>query len=646
MRFRLPLLIAFCVFAFSLKAQLCSGSLGDPIINQTFGAGRSFIMPPNSTTYIKTGGCPAKEQYVISNFLFGCGNNNDKTWVQMIGDHTGDYNGNYMLVNAESTPGTVYTDTAKNLCTGTNYVFSAWITNVMQNITCGGKPILANLTLTIKKLDGTVLASTTTGDIPVDFNRVWIQYGTSFICPPNTASVIVSVTTSPRPGCGSGFAMDDVTFRSCGPMVSATLDGSAGPANVCADYTAPFILQGSFSPGIADPVVQWQNSMDTGKTWVDISGANTLSYSVPRRMNGVINYRMIVAERAYINAVNCRIASNSIYTEIHPVPLHTPPQNFTGCLDKDLALPGTDPKALSILWNGPNGYMSTLPAAVVPAVQYRDTGLYSLKQNFYFGCTTSDSFYLKIYPSTTITALPARAVCEGASQQLFVSASGGGTFKWYPADGLSNDNIPNPVATPKDSTEYKVIVTNTYGCKDSAFITIDVYRNLKISAGPDKVILVGDTARLDATILGTAVSYSWSPNSFITDINIIDPKVFPANSVEYILTASSGVGCGIATDRVMVNVYDELKIPNAFTPNGDGINDQFRFLPLDNYKLLYFEIYNRFGQLVFKTSDIHQGWDGTYKGLVQPTGTYAYRIEMVNEKGGRITRKGAVTLLH
>jgi gliding motility-associated-like protein len=645
MKYFTPLLCFFSCLCTTATAQLCSGNLGDPIINQTFGSGRGFVFPANATTFTKSGGCPAKGQFLISNFVFGCGNNNDKSWIQMIGDHTRDYNGNYMLVNAENSPGTVYTDTAKNLCENTNYVFSAWIANAMQTITCGGNAVPANLIMTIKKLDGTVLVSTATGDILIENDRVWKQYGTSFICPPNTSTVIVSITAIPKPGCGSGFVLDDITFRSCGPAVTVTLDGSTEPANVCADYTAPFILRGVFSPGFSDPHVQWQSSFDTGKNWIDISGANTLTYAVPRRMTGVINYRMIVAERNYFSSLNCRIASNPIYTEIHPVPEHKPTQNFMGCLDKDLVLPPTDPSALSLIWSGPNGFTSGDQAAVVPAVQYADTGLYTLRQNFYFGCTTTDSFFLKIFPSTTITAFPARPVCEGESQQLFVSASGGGTYQWVPSTGLSRDNIPNPIATPKDSTTYKVIVTNTYGCKDSAFIPIDVYRNLELTAGPDKVILIGDTATLNATIKGTAIKYSWLPNTYISVINTINPLVFPPQSLEYTISAMSTVGCGSSSDRVWVKVYNELKIPNAFTPNNDGKNDIFRVLPSDNYTLVNFKIYNRFGQVIFKTTDIQNGWDGTINRLIQPPGVYIYQVEMVNAQGRRLTKKGTVTLI-
>ncbi|MEP7317108.1 MAG: hypothetical protein ABI921_00145, partial [Panacibacter sp.] len=305
---RFPVLLAFLFISVmhGAKAQLCTGNLGDPIINMNFGTS-GFAMPRNTTTFEEVGGCPGPGQYVISGFLFGCGSHNDRSWIQMIGDHTpGDLNGNYMLINAENNTGTIFTDTAENLCDNTNYIFSAWISNAMQNFTCGGNPILANLTFTVKALDGTVLSTSNTGDIPVAYDRIWKEYGLSFITPPNTPSVIVSITTEPKFGCGSGFVIDDIIFRSCGPAVNITLDGSTEPGKVCADYTNPFILQGSYSPGFNDPAVQWQNSFDTGKTWTDIPGETNTVYAIPRRLSGAISYRMVIAERANINLLNCR----------------------------------------------------------------------------------------------------------------------------------------------------------------------------------------------------------------------------------------------------------------------------------------------------------------------------------------------------
>jgi len=129
------LFLALLSCSISSYAQLCNNNLGDPIANIDFGTDQNPVMPPG-TTYDFIGGCPSKGQYTISGFLFGCGG----YWVQMTGDHTPppDLNGNYMLVDAESTPGTILETTATGLCENMTYQFSAYITNVLKdNLSCG-----------------------------------------------------------------------------------------------------------------------------------------------------------------------------------------------------------------------------------------------------------------------------------------------------------------------------------------------------------------------------------------------------------------------------------------------------------------------------------------------------------------------------
>jgi gliding motility-associated-like protein len=86
-------------------------------------------------------------------------------------------------------------------------------------------------------------------------------------------------------------------------------------------------------------------------------------------------------------------------------------------------------------------------------------------------------------------------------------------------------------------------------------------------------------------------------------------------------------------------------VPNAFTPNRDGNNDVFRVIPLDNYKLTRFIVYDRLGKLLFKTTDKYKGWDGTFNGVAQPTGIYVYHLELVNEQGKHLVKQGTVLLL-
>ena len=630
----------------SLRAQLCNNNLGDPIVNVTFGT-KDNKQIPAVTSYELTGGCPSKGQYTINDFLFGCGG----YWVQMTGDHTsGDLNGNYMLVNAESTPGIVHQDTATGLCENMLYQYSFYVTNVLQtNLSCGASAILPNLTITVQSLSGVVLATYNTGDIPITNEKKWVQYGFTYKTTAGINAVVLKMSTNPPYGCGSAFAIDDIVFQNCGPLVSVTIDGSTEPQNVCADYTNPFIMKGSYSAGFTNPVVQWQNSLDSGKTWKDISGATDIIYQVPHRISGTIEYRMVVAEKENINSLNCRIRSNAIHTEVHPVPPHNRPQYISGCTGIDYALPAADPTALEIEWAGPNGFYSyttyPYPPDTVNNLQYADTGLYVLKQIFYYGCKTVDSFYLDAAPGILISAQPAHGMCEGESQALSVTSSVNGSFKWTPSDGLSSDAIPDPVASPKDSTIYKVIATNGLGCSDSAFLTIDVYKKPVANAGEDKIIVAGDTAVLNGSVQGTAVNYSWSPAMYINDVQRQQPKVYPPQDMGYTLTATSTLGCGTASDDVLVAIYKGLFIPNAFTPNNDGLNDKFRILIYESYTIQRFVIYNRWGAEVYSSKVADDGWDGTYKSYPQPMGSYVYVLELSGPDNKKIIKRGTISLL-
>ena len=637
------LLICFCNYHAEAQ-QVCSGSLGDPVINQTFGTNH-YQLPPNHTTYQPVGGCPNDAgTYTISGFLFGCG---PRSWVQMVGDHTpNDLNGNYMLVNASNTPGTVYTDTAKNICGNTVYQFGVWVTSVMTKYACGGTPVLPKLKFKVTNLSGGTLAEDSTAYLQIVEESHWQFYGFSLRTPANVTNVIISITTDPSYGCGAAFAIDDVTFTPCSPStITATINGTAGPVDVCADYTDVWLLNATYTPGFNDPVFQWQNSLDSGKTWVDIPGATALSYTVPHRRSGTIWYRICIAERGNINSASCRVTSNIIQTGVHPLPDPVPPQNVKGCIGKDFYFPSADQSALQFFWTGPNGYSYTQQVAVIQNVQYKDTGMYRVKQTFTYGCVSFDTFYLKVFPGTSITVQPPYPICEGKSERLFASATDTVSYKWTPSISLSNDTVANPLATPQDSTQYKVLVTNKYGCQDSAYLQLNVYRNAAVNAGPDKSILIGDTAILNGSLKGTALEYYWTPAVNISNSGITNPQAFPLETTNYTLHAISTVGCGSASDDVQVFVYNDLYIPNAFTPNADGKNDKFQIIILDNYKIITFAVFNRWGQTVFKSNGTTNSWDGTFHGKIQPQGTYVYRVEIQATNGKKIIKQGTVFLM-
>ena len=109
----------------------------------------------------------------------------------------------------------------------------------------------------------------------------------------------------------------------------------------------------------------------------------------------------------------------------------------------------------------------------------------------------------------------------------------------------------------------------------------------------------------------------------------------------------AGVGC-FALDTISVTVYKVnagLYVPNAFTPNGDGINDVFRPIPIGMKQINYFKVFNRWGQLMYSTTDQFAGWDGNYKGRPQDPAVYVWIVQGLDFDNNTITQKGTMVLI-
>ncbi|MEO5783390.1 MAG: gliding motility-associated C-terminal domain-containing protein, partial [Ginsengibacter sp.] len=224
--------------------------------------------------------------------------------------------------------------------------------------------------------------------------------------------------------------------------------------------------------------------------------------------------------------------------------------------------------------------------------------------------------------------------------------SGGSMYTWSPAFFLNNPNIPNPIANPDRSIRYIVTITDTLGCPKPSFDTVVVIVQKVIAdAGPrDTTIVVNQPLQLNAS---GGQFYLWIPSTGLNNNAIANPVAILNDNIQYVVTVSTAAGC-FATDTINVTVYKipaGLYIPNAFTPNGDGLNDVFRPIALGIKQIHYFKIYNRWGQLMFSTTQQNQGWDGTFKSKPQDAGVFVWIVEGVDYLGNKITQKGTVTLI-
>jgi gliding motility-associated-like protein len=261
-------------------------------------------------------------------------------------------------------------------------------------------------------------------------------------------------------------------------------------------------------------------------------------------------------------------------------------------------------------------------------------------------CNTTDSIRVRVVPYPLVTASNDTLICFGGSAQL--QASGGSSYAWLPAAYLTNNFISNPVAAGLPATvRYVVYVRDTLGCPKPSVDTVwvRVYPKIIADAGPaDTSIVESEPLLLKAT---GGDNYLWSPPLYLSNAGIAGPVALPPGNIKYTVTVSNDAGC-FDTDTILVKVFfvqPGFYIPNSFTPNGDRINDLFRPILLGMKSLNRFAVYNRWGQMLFSTTTIGQGWDGNFAGKPQDSATFTWYVEGVDYKNRLIKQRGTVILL-
>lgn len=185
-------------------------------------------------------------------------------------------------------------------------------------------------------------------------------------------------------------------------------------------------------------------------------------------------------------------------------------------------------------------------------------------------------------------------------------------------------------------------VTNSKGCSSERVTRqVIIYGYPRVDAGPDLIILEGESAIINARAQGNSLHYRWTPSFYLTNDTLLTPVIKPTHDITYRLTVTGKAGC-TAYDDMKVTVRKLPVVPNTFTPNNDGINDVWHIEYLDSYPGNTVEVYNRYGQLVFRSAGYHQPWDGKQNGQPLPIGTYYY---IIDPKEGRKKMTGSVTIL-
>jgi gliding motility-associated-like protein len=303
-----------------------------------------------------------------------------------------------------------------------------------------------------------------------------------------------------------------------------------------------------------------------------------------------------------------------------------------------------DNTTTSYTWSG--GELSNNNSLTVNVLPTADQTTYILNTINQYNCVNSDSITLYVIRPVVATASGNSDICAGEQVQLL--AAGSDTYNWQPATGLNDASIANPIASPSNNTTYIVTVSNE--CfSDTASVAIVVHPLPIVDAGQAITLNVGESGVLNAHSddSNNSYVYAWLPNTNMSGNIPLSPTVAPLASVTYQLSATSLYGC-VATDSVRVTVTNifEIVIPNAFSPNSDGVNDQFSIISSKGLKeIRAFRVYNRWGQMVFEGNSSESAWDGTRQGIDQELGVYVFYIDALTFLDQPYQYKGNLTLI-
>ncbi|MEN9522879.1 MAG: hypothetical protein RL065_1256, partial [Bacteroidota bacterium] len=431
-------------------------------------------------------------------------------------------------------------------------------------------------------------------------------------------------------GCSSNVGNATITVVAI-PTTSFTIN----PTQVCSGATAVITYTGS--------------NLATAYNW-SATGTHTpsvLSGKGPHNVKWTNTTSAIKTEMVILKVTQsgCTSYPDTNYVSVVPLPIAAFTTNSPICPTDTLHVNFTGSNILPVAnftWSfvGNNG---SIGSGVGPyAINYSNSGKYeitlSITQN---NCTSnllSDSItvlpqpFVHIYQDTTI--------CVGNSVTL--NATGANTYVWDNGLGTNASIMVSPITT----TTYHVVGSNG-SCTASDDATVVVANYPVAYAGRDTMIPVNGNIELGTTST-VGYAYSWSPSATLNNASLSNPIAQPLDSTMYIVAVSNASGC-IALDSVIILVgrcYNPA-IANTFTPNDDGENDNFRILNTHKLKSVEkFEIFNRWGEKIFSSNDIHNTtWDGTYHGVMQEIGTYVYIIQATCLNDEKISLKGTIELI-
>lgn len=408
------------------------------------------------------------------------------------------------------------------------------------------------------------------------------------------------------------------------PVVS-----TSGSTNICANETVQLSIPATTY------TIEWQ------KNGVAIAGATAANYIA----NTAGNYTVKLSSPG--NAA-CFAVSAPVTVTIKTVPA-TPVsptgnqsfcQNDQGTLTHNPVVAGE-----TYRWFRNN---TVITGETNPVLQLSVAGNYSLEVTGTNGCrnrSTDVVFAVNPLPSKTLNPASSVTLCDGGTLTL-TATPGHKRYEWFNAAQPVSPGAGNSI-TVSGSGNYWVKITSINDCINSSDTTrVTIIPPPRIFAGNDTVLATGQAYRLNAyelTSLGIE-RYEWSPATGLDNANSASPVAILYETQQYVATGIHASGCR-AMDTVVLKIYKgpAIYVPGAFSPNGVNKDVGFVAVGLKSFKFL--AIYNRYGQMVFHTSNPMARWNGTKNGQPLDAGTYVWIAEAEDYTGKPLHSKGTIIII-
>ena len=477
----------------------------------------------------------------------------------------------------------------------------------------------------------------------------WTNTGTIIGLPASGSGNIPSFTASSN---GAYTAVAGIT-------VTPSAAGCNGPSKIFSITVNPV-------PSIAQPTNQ---SLCNGATTNAVAFTGTLSNvstytwtnsdpSIGLPASGTGNIPAFAAVNTGNTAITATItvtpstslcpgSARSFTITVHPTPAVVVSNDMNVCLGSTAQLSASG--ASQYTWTPSTGLSCTTCSN--PVATPTSSVKYIVRGQSAFGCFAFDSVSLTVIRPFQMLVTPNDTLCIGESTGL--RASGANSYLWSPPQGLNRVDIADPVATPATTTLYRVVGYDGFGCfTDTNFVKITVGPRPTLNLGADITTTTGTTLTFNpVTQNGPIVSWTWTPTTGLSCSSCPNPSVTVKDNSYYILNIKNNYGC-ITNDTIFIFVFcksAQVFIPNAFTPDGDGLND---ILMVRGKGIIVktFRIFNRWGELVFEKTNFNPndpkyGWDGKVRGVPATPDVFVYTAEVICDNGVIYTYKGNTTLL-